>query len=511
MKKARYVLLGGATLASATASHAEWRKFETAHFIIFSESDDKRVNDLARGLEQVDGLMRMATGLRDDTKPVKVRIYEMADEGGVEAALGENNSGVAGFYTSNILGPYAVTLRKVFSAGDKDFTAKLVLHHEYAHHFMLQYFPATYPSWYVEGFAELIGSSKQLPDGRIAYGFPAKHRGHSIAAYWVNLSDVLLRPPEKVRNFDLYGQGWAMTHYLTFSKERSPQLRRYLESLTAGKTPEEAATAFGDLTALNREVRSHVVSSVFDYRPVTVPLAEPVIQRVLPLGAAEAALIPDTIAFNDTDLALYRKNSEREREASRRQAMLKRVRAKAANFPGDTYALLLLAEEENALGSKQAALASVDRVLALQPNHAGAMVLKSTLLSDSAKSMPGGAVRTSRAAEARRLAMAANKLDPDNALTYVAFYKSYPAAGQKVPPSAVDGLAVAVEKLPDNTAIRQLLVDQLENEGRFAEAAFTLLAIANDPHESPLRQAARERLAVLKAKAAGKAAAPKAN
>ena len=182
MKKARYVLLGGATLASATASHAEWRKFETAHFIIFSESDDKRVNDLARGLEQVDGLMRMATGLRDDTKPVKVRIYEMADEGGVEAALGENNSGVAGFYTSNILGPYAVTLRKVFSAGDKDFTAKLVLHHEYAHHFMLQYFPATYPSWYVEGFAELIGSSKQLPDGKIAYGFPAKQRGHSKAA-----------------------------------------------------------------------------------------------------------------------------------------------------------------------------------------------------------------------------------------------------------------------------------------------------------------------------------------
>src|SRR5689334_5073630 len=97
-------LVSIALLSSATAAQAEWRKFETAHFIIFSESDDKRVSELARGLEQVDGLMRMATGLRDGAKPVKVRIYEMADEGGVEAALGENNSGVAGFYTSNILG-----------------------------------------------------------------------------------------------------------------------------------------------------------------------------------------------------------------------------------------------------------------------------------------------------------------------------------------------------------------------------------------------------------------------
>jgi hypothetical protein len=510
MKSCRNALLAAFLLCGSTASHAEWRKFETAHFIIFSESSDERVNDLARGLEKVDGLMRMATGLTDGTKPVKVRIYEMADEGGVEAALGEHNSGIGGFYTSNILGPFAVTLRKAYSA-DSDFTAKLVLHHEYAHHFMLQYFPATYPSWYIEGFAELIGSSKELPDGKIAYGYPAKHRGHSIAAYWVNLRDVLLKPPEKVTDFDLYGQGWAMTHYLTFSKDRSPQLRRYLGLLTAGKSPEEAAAAFGDLSKLDREVRTNVTSGVFSYKPVAVPVAQPVIQRTLPLSAAEAALIPDTIAFNDTDLALYRKESEREREKGRRQAMLKRIRAKAASFPSDPYALLLLAEEENALGSKTAASTFVDRLLTLQPTNAGGMVLKSTLLSDSAMNLPAGASRLSRAAEARRLAIAANKLDPDNSLTYVAFYKSYPAAGQKAPASAVDGLAVAVEKLPDNTAIRQLLVDELENQGRFAEAASTLLPIANDPHESPLRQAARERLAALKAKAAGKAPAVKAN
>ena len=496
-----------ALLSSTTAAHAEWRRFETQHFIIFSESNDKRVRELATGLEQVDGLMRMATGLKDDGQTVKVRIYEMADEGQVEAAFGEYNSGVAGFYTSNILGPYAVTLRKAYSAGG-DFTGELVLHHEYAHHFMLQYFPATYPGWYVEGFAELIGSSKQLDDGRLAYGFPAKHRGGWIGADWVDVGDILLKPAEKVR-FDPYGQGWAMTHYLTFSKERSGQLRRYLAALTAGKSAAEASTAFGNLAVLNRQAHAYLLSGQFNYTPVKVALTQPVILRTSPVGAAEAALIPDTIAFADTDLSLYRKEGERGRERKRRQAVLERLRSKTTKFPNDAYALFLLAQEESASGSKQSALAASDRLLAQQPTHAGAMVLKSMLLSDSAVAMAGSA-RLSKAMEARRLAITANKLDPDNALTYVAFYRSYPAAGEKAPQSALDGLATAVEKLPADTAIRQMLVDQLAAEGRWTEAAFVLLPIANDPHESPMRQAAREKLATLKAKAAAKPAAAKA-
>src|SRR3954452_6088007 len=199
--------------------------------------------------------MRMATGLPMRSEAVKVRIYEMADEGQVQAARSGDNEGVAGFYTSNVLGPYAVTLRKAYSA-DGDFTAEMVLHHEYAHHFMLQYFPATYPPWYVEGFAELIGASKALPDGRIAYGYPAKYRRD---IYWVNLRDVLLKPPEKLA-FDIYGQGWAMTHFLTFSKERSSQLRQYLAALTAGRTAAEATTAFGDLETLNREGHAYLLS-----------------------------------------------------------------------------------------------------------------------------------------------------------------------------------------------------------------------------------------------------------
>lgn len=492
--------LAAAFVVVATPANAAWRKFETAHFIIYSESNDKRATELATGLENIDGLMRLATGLPMGNEAVKVRIYEMGDEGQVQAAIGGDSEGIAGFYTSNPLGPYAVTLRKAYSADSGGFTAEVVLHHEYAHHFMLQYFPAVYPPWYVEGFAELIGASKELPDGKVAYGYPAKYRGDEIATEWVPISDVLLKPPEKLY-MDWYGQGWAMTHFFTFSKERAPQLRQYLAALTAGKSPAEAVKAFGDLGVLNREAHAYLSRGQFDYKPIKVPVKEPVIQRVTQVGPGEAALIPETIAFSDDDLNAYRKAGERERERKRRIELLDRIRRAASIYGNDPFALYLLAEAEKGGGNGAAAEQAVDRLLAVQPSNVDGMSLKSLLLAQKAMTM-SGAARLQVAGEARRLATAANKIDPDNPQTYVAFYQGFKATGEKVPANAVDGLAVAVEKLPSDTAVRQMLVDEYAAEGDYSAAIATLVPIANSPHESPLRQAAREKMATLQAKLA---------
>ena len=81
--------------------------------------------------------------------------------------------------------------------------------------------------------------------------------------------------------------------------------------------------------------------------------------------------------------------------------------------------------------------------------------------------------------------------------------------GARPPASAIDGLVAAVEKLPEDTHIRQLLVDEYVSEGQVAAAIATLIPIANDPHESPLRQVAREQLATLQAKLAEQRAGKK--
>jgi len=493
------LIAGVGAIVTSSSADAAWRRFETEHFIIYSQSPDKKVDELARGLEGIDGLMRMATGLSSDSPPVKVRIYVMADEGEVQAALGESNSGVAGFYTSNTFGPYAVTVRRLYSARG-DFTPDLVLHHEYAHHFMLQYFPAIYPGWYVEGFAELIGSTRTLPDGRLAYGWPARQRGDSISASWVSMKDILLKPAEKVP-FNVYGQGWAMTHFVTFSKERSPQMRQYLAALTSGKSQAEAATAFGDLDKFNREAHLYLSQGSFAYTPVKVQLHEPVVERVTDVGAAEAALIPEIIAFSDYDLSTLRKEEDREREKRKRAALLGRIETKTARFMNDPAALLLLGQAERVAGNGKAAEQAADRLLALQPSNVDALVLKSRLLSARAETL-SGAARADVAGEAQHLAVIANKANKDYPLAYVAFFESAKASGDPVPEDALNALAAAVEKLPANTGARLELVEELAAEQKYALAIQALLPIASSMHDTPLRTAARDQLAKLQARLA---------
>lgn len=498
------VAVSFAALLVASPAAAEWREVETAHFRIISESDPAEVEKFAVHLESYDKLMRMATGIAEDN-PVKVRIYEMAGTGEIEKALDQHNSGIAGFYDSNSLGAFAVTPRKVRDAG-RYFTPMLVLQHEYAHHFMLQYFPAIYPSWYVEGFAELIGSSKMLDDGRIGYGMPALHRGNEINAHWVPLQELLTK--EKVVHLDTYAQGWALTHFLTFDKKRSGQLRQYLAALGRGKSLEQAAAAFGDLETLNREARRYVTAGSFEYRPVKVEVAQPVAQRTRVLSAGEAALIPETIAFRDSDLSAIRKDSDRKDELGDRQRNLARIREKAARFANDPFAVQLLGEAEFSLDNFQQSEATVDRLLAIRPDDRDGMVRKSILMSRRAGTLSGPA-RAEQVKQARALAVRANRADPDDPDPLLAFYQSYNLTGERPTVAAIDGLMQAVSLMPRNSEARQLLVDQLARDRRYDEAIAWLMPVANSPHRSPRREAARQQMEQLKAAktAAGKRAA----
>jgi tetratricopeptide (TPR) repeat protein len=491
----RYLALALAMFLPAAAHAADWKAYDTTHFVIYSKSGDKEVERLASRLETIDGLMRMATAISDKIAPIKVRIYEVDNDGDVEAALGLSDSGVAGFYTSNIIGPFAVTPHSTtFHSGD--FTPELVLHHEYAHHFMLQYFPAVYPNWYVEGFAELIGSSTIQPDGKVAYGMTAKHRGDRIAVDWVPVQDIFLKPPEKIHDFDLYGQGWAMTHFFTFSKDRAAQLRAYLNALNAGKSPAEAAKVFGNLTTLDREARNYVMGGSFVYKLVSVPIAKPVIQSVHPVSAGEAALIPETIAFSDDDLTAYRKAGARDHEQHRRDEILERIREKVRYYSTDPFALYLLAQAEYSSGHYAESERAADRLLATDPNHVRGLVIRSLDVARSAGGLSGPG-RLARAEEARALALKANRGDPNDPLPLLAFYQSYHLAGLKPIPAAVENLLDVSLTLPDNTRVRQLLVDEYSSERKWALAIAALAPMANDPHDSPLRTAAREKMAQL--------------
>jgi tetratricopeptide (TPR) repeat protein len=448
--------------------------------------------------------MRMATSTQDDG-PIKVRIYEVADTATIERALGETGSGIAGFYDNNSLGPFLVTPRST-SNTNRYFTPERVLQPEYAHHFMLQYFPSIYPSWYVEGFAELIGSSMPMKDGSIGYGMPAKHRGNEILGYWVSLQELLTK--EKVTYFDTYAQGWALTHFLTFDSNRSKQLRSYLSALSQGKSNAEAARAFGDLGKLNNDARRYVGAGSFPYKPVKVEIRRPVVQRSRALSSAEATLIPQVIAYRDDELSTIRKASDRSREQRLRERNLKRTREAVAQFPTDPTALHFLAVMERASGNSDRALEAANRLLAAQPNHGGALVQKSLTLSDGVARLQGAA-REGAIKEARALAIKANKANPDDQLALLAYYQSFNLPGVPPTPAAVAGLVRAVQIAPRDNVARQLLVDRLTADRKWSAAIAVLQPIANSPHDSPRRTAGREQMARLQAELAKGSAATK--
>jgi tetratricopeptide (TPR) repeat protein len=505
----KFIVGLAAALLSVAAWAAEpgWTATETAHFIIYSKSPKERVGQLATEVESYDKLIRMATGIRDDTPPVKVRIYEVDGLKEVRDALGlDDSSAVAGFYSANSLGPFLVTPRKTGYVGEY-FDADLVLHHEYAHHMMLQYFPAAYPGWYTEGFAELIGSSRIMDDGRIGYGMPAKQRGHDIAVDWVPLQELLTS--EKPWGIDPYGQGWAVTHFFTFDKTRSRQFRQYLALLNSGHSLEDAAKVFGDLNALDREARQYVTKGSFEYRPVKVDIAQPVVQSVRPLSAGEAALIPEVVAFSDDDLALYDKKGDRDREQARRERNLRRTRETAPQYPNDPFALYFLAESEYALGNYTQSAAAADRLLAIRPNDVHALARKAMTMAVLSRDLPANE-KMAKLQQAQAMAAKANHLDSSDTLPLLAYYETFHAAGQKAPEQAVEGLEQVVSTDPRDTHPRNLLVDELAADGKWADAIYWLGPLANDPHDSPARDSARKKMAWLKSRMSGQSMAARA-
>jgi hypothetical protein len=66
----------------------------------------------------------------------------------------------------------------------------------------------------------------------------------------------------------------------------------------------------------------------------------------------------------------------------------------------------------------------------------------------------------------------------------------------------VEGLRQVVSTDPRDTVPRELLVDELASERQWAEAIGWLAPLASDPHDSPVRDSARTKMAWLKAQLA---------
>ncbi|MGC4251759.1 MAG: hypothetical protein QM605_09970 [Sphingobium sp.] len=485
------LLLAALLLFTPGAAQAEWLQAKSRHFTIYSESSRQKLQDFAEKLEKFDFLLRHVTGVDNPEAGSPVHVYLLANDGKVKALARNRNAD--GFYTTSDHFAYAVLARGEKN-GKFDFGAQDILFHEYTHHFMLHHFPAAYPAWYVEGFAEFFSTVQFPRDGSIEFGhIPMARAPGLVLGSIYPLKQLFARGAEGLSLADgdrYYGTAWLLTHYFQYHASRRQEFLHYLNDLAKGVPDMKPDSYFtGGLEGLEKDLRAYMgqrltISTLPPRIATTGDIA------IGPLDPAQGALVE-----NELRLMGDPKTDEL-------PALIASIRGTAAKFPSSGYALALLAEAERQAKEQDAALADVDRALAFSPQSARALVTRARILLERAQESGKDEDWTA----ARAAIIEANRADTEDPVPLVLFHRYYERRGDPIPQVAYDGLQKAYSLLPQNPEYRLVLVLALADRGDYAEASRLLDPLAYSPHISEWRDMALR----LKAKydAAAKEAAP---
>lgn len=472
-----------ATLALVAANPAQaqqWWRAETNNFIIISQDSEEETRRFASELERFDMALRtlqnLPIGEEQPSPATKLTVFRFGTTSDIGRMAG--SSGVAGFYIaiageSIAFTPAREERRRTMSVTDVDRSRAQrtrldevsVLQHEYVHYFMMQHFPAAYPSWYVEGYAELLATIRFNDDGSFHVGDPPQYRSDQIFNMSAFHLDDMLDSTHELSGreaYQFYGTGWLFTHYLNFNPQRLAQLNEYLIAINAGEDSLEAGRRiFGDLDAIDRELLRYRNGPFpgYDVRPANY--VAPVVE-MRALSATEADLIMDEMRL--------RRGTDHE-EAGRM------ANALAGGRHADTpLGLTLLARAQTNARDYAAAFATAERLVALAPDNIEGPLLASY---NAARLSMDDAAWVARAVEYAEDAQMIDPFDPRPSINY--FYAYY-ASGQEVPEAAIIALENVFDTAGTDTGYRVLLARQLMFENRLPEARTVLQPIAFRGH-----------------------------
>lgn len=493
----RQVMTGALALwaaLAAPAARAEWFEATSRHFVLYAEGREDGVRKQAVALERLDWGLRHFMRLDDAATPASTRltVFVTTDQG-MRALC--NCDSAAGFYIPRVSGPVAFAERSAALGDSVSDSSRIVLFHEYAHHFLLGSYDLAFPAWYSEGFAE-FAATMRITETDVTIGHPAQHRAAGLYLGSKFSAQAMLDPAlhARVRGPAMdafYGRGWLLTHYLTFKPERFGHFRTYLSALNSGKPAMDAARAgFGDLKALDAEVDQYLRRNRIP--GLTMPYAgapEPQV-AVRRLGEGEAALVK------------LRMESVRGVDQKRAASVYRRAAPIAARYPDDAVAQGWFAEMAYDAGEDAAARAAVDRALARDPASVQALLYKGQLMLRAAATakIADPAVWT----EARKPILAANRIDPDDAEPLWLFYASFLAEGAPPRASALKGLYRAQELVPQDLGTRYAAAQARVRAGETDAARRLLRPLAYHPHAGEDNPAMRM-LAALDAGKTGEA------
>lgn len=463
------------TVAVPQVSARTWYRADSHNFVIYSDGSQSQLQDYAVELEKFDALLRLIWRRPQLENPNRLTIYLVPRQQDVARLNGSEN--VAGFYHPSLEGSFAVSNREI-TQDKTDLSGKRVLFHEYAHHFMFANFSIPAPAWFMEGFAEFVSTAEFLKNGDWYFGKPAFHRASEIEYYpRIAVRELLSKRQSEIDNARrgaYYGWAWALTHLLYMERQgRGAEVNNYISLLNRGVDTLTAATqAFGDLDALDRDLRDYVKGSM-SFSKSTRPLSYIDEVAITSLSDEDSRVV---------ELTMKRLSSETREEALTGLRDLTSQGAQTA----EAWYQLARAEFDAGGRSDEAGEAdysrsdeALDRALSIKSNHVRANILKARIKMIRLENSDG---TTSKDWDAlREQIIQANNADPDDPVPLYYFATSMPANG----PEGADvtaALAAVFERVPEASETRIAYAFNLANNKRYGESIQLLTVLANDPH-----------------------------
>ncbi len=497
------------TVFAAAPAQADWRRAETAHFIVYGEVSESTIRNYAQRLERFDGLLRAYYPIETQNEIPKLDIFLAEGQRGMERAYPGIGGNVAGFYSSNNGRIYAVVNTQAIS-GD------VVLFHEYGHHFMFQMRSNAYPSWFVEGFAEYYATADVRPD-RIQFGrhHPGRMNALSLGPNsWARMEDVLtwhFSPSGRYPGYLYYAQAWGMTHYFMSTPERTRMLGQYLSAVVGGQGSVEAMQAATGRTPsqLQDDVRMYLSGAITMWTP-QIEISEPEV-TITTLTAAESALAWLNLRLDgekvveepfDDDGRTRRSEAQKAREARERAEyradLIRDAFEVSARFPGERAALLASAKAYRLTRDPAAALSTLDPLLGAGSTDADALRLAAHALLDQIgeDTEPAAALALRRRASGYLArSMDADPLDFRTYLGLNDIRRTQPTYPNDNDLSTLE-TAAALAPQSFDTRLRQ--GEAYMARGLNAEAVLVMGPVANSPHRSAYTRRAREMIATAR-------------
>jgi hypothetical protein len=481
-------------LLAAPAMATSWILAESEHFTLYSSAQESVTRDYLKQLEAFRWMALKLLGADDKSLRAQGRAEIQLMEGpsalhDLRPDLPENVAGVFYNCAEGTL-MYATQARTLGPDGWD--TSRLVLQHEYAHRLMFQYATMAYPVWYVEGFADYMGTAA-YEDGAISLGGQNQDRLPTLARPpWMPFEEILRwnrsasKEPNHFETERLYAQSWLLTHYMLSESKRTQALGAYFVRAGAG---EDSADAFEAATGI---ALADLVKTLNSYRRA-LPMVK-IRSAEIPVPTIQLTRLSDEAAKLALDSGLLRTCPK----PPVAQAILERLRGQARN-PAQAVnqqLSLVLARAEIMFGDPAAGMRLLDAMVSAENGPFEAHYLMGRALTRQAEKLSGDE-RQAALDRARSHLIKAYRLKKDEAPT---LYHLALALGAKGVDQNMLNAARGARLLAPSVPEYALLESRIDLEvGDREQAIRALVPLATNAHAPERATRARQAIEAIRA------------